>query len=258
MKKNKNLNNEIKPTSQNNIAVDNSGSFSNQMENIYRKEVGQRLRKIAKEQFGSSKKLAELLNMKPQTFQLYVAGKALPGGFIIKKLLELNVDVNYLLNGVNFTDELRNRIMSEINIKEKKYGYEYPLVNSISAGPMLEFYINEDTVRIPFDYHKKESCFALEVKGDSMSPTIENGDYVLVDTSLPLFNNCIVAVRFKDGGQIIKRYTKISDNMIQLDSDNLEYKSIITKIEDIELLFPVVRIQRDIYSKNKIRIKNGF
>lgn len=241
---------------------------------FYKEELGHRLKKIAKEQFGSSKELAGLLNMKPQTFQLYVAGKALPGGYILKRLSELGVDIQYLLTGVNKLDELKRTLETERTERTKSNGF--PLVSLLSAGGMIEFFINENTQRIPFDYEKKgNNCLVLEVVGESMSPTIENGDYVLIDTTLPLFNHCIVAVRFKNGEQLIKRYTKLSVNskyssnpkipieesfgsdMVQFDSDNLEYKPIIAKLEDIEMIAPVVKIQRDVYSRNKVRLRNG-
>ncbi|MFZ5948786.1 MAG: XRE family transcriptional regulator [Stygiobacter sp.] len=216
---------------------------------VIKREIGERIKEFAKLKYGSSKKLAELLDMSPQTLQQYINGKSFPGGQILKKLAELNADVDYILTGINKRERLREEIYVEF--EKNKVGNEFPLVSYLSAGSMIEFFNDGVTEKVSFNYNKKDGCMALRVKGDSMKPTIENEDIVLVDSNKSLYNGCIVATRLKSGEQLIKRYRILPGEYIQLNSDNYLYEPITLKKEEIEIIMPVVRVQRDVYKNNE-------
>lgn len=77
--------------------------------------------------------------------------------------------------------------------------------------------------------HKYKNCFAVEVHGDSMEPTLEQGDIVVCKpvqdiTIIP--GNKIVVVADETGELIIKRLKRDKDGNIILTSDNLSYEPI--------------------------------
>ena len=82
-----------------------------------------------------------------------------------------------------------------------------------------------------------------------MSPTIEDGDLVLVDNKLPLYDGAIVAAKLKSGEEHIKRYRILPKDLIQLDSDNFVHDPLTMKKSDAEIIAPVVKVQRDVYKK---------
>lgn len=208
-------------------------------------EIGNRIREFAELKFKTIKALGEALGMSQQNLNAYVNGKATPGANMLKKLSELGADITYILTGVSTKDEVAKKVFKELS--NKVSGYDYPIVSTLSAGSMIEFFNDEEIEKVAFSYHKKYGCMALRVRGDSMKPTIENGDVVLVDSDAKIYDGCIVAARLKSGDQLIKRIRFLPHDLIQLDSDNFMYDPITITKEEIELVMPVVKIQRDIY-----------
>lgn len=208
-------------------------------------EIGNRIREFAELKFKTIKALGEALGMSQQNLNAYVNGKATPGANMLKKLSELGADVTYILTGISTKEEIAKKVFQELS--NKISGYDYPIVSTLSAGSMIEFFNDEEIEKVAFSYHKKYGCMALRVRGDSMKPTIENGDVVLVDSDAKIYEGCIVAARLKSGDQLIKRIRFLPHDLIQLDSDNFLYDPITITKEEIELVMPVVKIQRDIY-----------
>jgi SOS-response transcriptional repressor LexA len=210
-----------------------------------KEKIGERIREFAELKFKTLKNLADALGMVPQTLQQYISGKTMPGGEIIKKLADLGADIHYLLTGEKLKEKIAEDAIKESTSKIS--GYDFPLVSMLSAGSMIEFFTDEHLEKVAFTYYKKLGCSALKVKGDSMSPTIENGDIVLVDSDARLIDGCIVAARLKSGEQVIKRFRVLPHDLIQLDSDNFLYDPITVSREEVELIMPVVKVQREIY-----------
>jgi len=212
---------------------------------IYAEEVGKRMKEFLKEKFVMIKIGAEKLGVLDQSLQVYFTGRSLPGGEMLRKLANQGADVHYILTGERMSEKVRK----ESNQIKSKGGNNYPLVSRLSAGNMIEFFDTEKSEAVAFNYYKKNGCMALVVSGDSMNPTIENGDIVLVDGDAKIYDGCIVAARLKSGEQLIKRFRKLPQDLIQLDSDNFLYDPITLNRDEIEILMPVVRVQRDIYKK---------
>ena len=212
-------------------------------------KIGARIREFAEQKFRTSKSLAEAMGMLPQTLQLYISGRAFPGGEVIKKLAELGADVHYILTGEKLYEKLKDEIKKDMLLREG--GIEYPVVTYVSAGPTIEFFINEATEKVAFNYHKHNGCMALRVKGDSMSPTIEDGDLVLVDSEAALFDGCIVAARLKTGEQVVKRFRRLPADLLQLTPDNLSYEPLTINKDQIDIILPVVKVQRDVFTSKK-------
>jgi phage repressor protein C with HTH and peptisase S24 domain len=126
-------------------------------------------------------------------------------------------------------------------------GYDFPILKNLSELKKSDLYQSSTYDKLSFTYQKKHGCFVLKVDGDSMSPTVENGDYVLVDEELKLYDGAIVAAKLKSGEQFIKRYRVLPEEFIQLDSDNFVYDPITLKKNETEYLIPVVMLQRNIY-----------
>jgi transcriptional regulator with XRE-family HTH domain len=60
--------------------------------------IGEKIRLFAESKGISLAELANLLGMKPQSLQVYISGKSLPGSEILKKLKDLGCDINWLLS----------------------------------------------------------------------------------------------------------------------------------------------------------------
>lgn len=125
--------------------------------------------------------------------------------------------------------------------------FKFPIISKVFAGasPMLfESQNISDHVTLP--YEKKENCFAVRVVGDSMNHIIEEGDTILVDMDKQITNGSIVIARLSDSKQIIKRYRELTDNQVMFYSDNGNYKPIVISKSEIEAIYKVVGIWKQI------------
>lgn len=93
----------------------------------------------------------------------------------------------------------------------------------------------------------------FQVEGNSMFPTLKNGQIVIVNKTKDLSVDDIVVANTSEYGVIVKRVSEIKDNRIHLVSDNkhIDYKEIdgivyetkgIETWSDISTIFGIVKI----------------
>ena len=111
--------------------------------------------------------------------------------------------------------------------------YRVEVLNlSVSAGPgavISEFveilrsveYSPEDA-RLMFDGRKQEQVRIINVRGDSMSGTIEPGDLLFVDISVNSFDGDGIYAFLYDDTAHVKRLQKMKDKLLVI-SDNKSY-----------------------------------
>jgi len=89
---------------------------------------------------------------------------------------------------------------------------------SESGAPLVDI-VRERVVRNP------ATTFMLQAKGHAMSPSIKDGDLLVVDRSLPHFHGDAVVVR--RGGSFMVRRLFRKDDFLSLQSDNPEFSAIL-------------------------------
>lgn len=104
-----------------------------------------------------------------------------------------------------------------------------PLVGSIACGtPILAEQNIEDTVSIPSEWH---ASFTLKCKGDSMAPTIQDGDLVAIRIQPEVENGEIAAVRIENEATLKRVY--LHNDYIELRPDNMSHPSIIRRKDEM-------------------------
>lgn len=137
-----------------------------------------------------------------------------------------NINLNWLLSGRGEMFISENK-----DIQKKDDNYNIDLLNvRAGAGEGVYNYVIEtiDTIsldksffRTPINTNKVKG---IQVDGDSMEPTLKDGDYVLIDESKTFGVNGIYAIQL--GGQIlIKRLQFKMDGTVSIISDNTKYSS---------------------------------
>lgn len=131
----------------------------------------EKLRELRKLKNITMKELGQKINVAESTISLYESGKREPDYQTLKKLADFfNVSIDYLIG--------RNENENS-NLKPKSV--QIPVLGTIPAGIPIEA-IQEvlDYEEISEDMASRGEYFALKVKGDSMLPTIKDGDIVIV------------------------------------------------------------------------------
>lgn len=146
------------------------------------------------------------------------------------------ISTEYLVKFANLYNVSVDYLLSNGNIKRIDKGIQIPVLGTIPAGIPIEA-IEEiiDYEEIPQTIASKGEYFGLKVKGDSMSPRIQNGDVVIVKKQEDAESGdiCVVMVNGFDATlkQIKKDY-----NGITLVPFNKEYKQMFYSNKDIEEL----------------------
>ena len=111
------------------------------------------------------------------------------------------------------------------------YNYVIETVDTIS--------LDKSFFRTPINTNKIKG---IQVDGDSMEPTLRDGDYVLIDENINFGTNGIYAIQY--GGQIlIKRLQFKMDGTILIISDNDKYDKELFNPKENQLPFQVLGIK---------------
>lgn len=123
----------------------------------------------------------------------------------------------------------RNSLSRGLGLANAGHFTAVPVLGTVHAGTFLEPIENaENYVYINTDITRKQECFALKVRGDSMEPSgIVEGDTVVISKNVDFGNGDIVAALVDDEAAI-KIYNK-SRNKIVLSSANPAYPPIYPK-----------------------------
>lgn len=116
----------------------------------------------------------------------------------------------------------------------KRKGVAIPVLGHVAAGipiEMIEDII--DTEEIPEDMAKHGEYFALKIKGDSMTPSINNSDVVIVRQQEDAENGDIVIATVNGNDAVCKRLKKYSDGL-SLISLNPAYEPLYFNTSEIQ------------------------
>ena len=112
--------------------------------------------------------------------------------------------------------------------KQKVNTVILPVYGKASAG---NGYINLDQEIYYFPIKKgdfSDRSFLVEISGNSMEPTLEDGDYALVDPdNIDYVKNKIYVVTYNDESFIKRMVVDAKSKIVMLKSDNPEYEDIL-------------------------------
>lgn len=134
---------------------------------------------------------------------------------------------------------------SESLLSETINTKKIPVLGRVAAGwPNIKQEDVIDYIYIP-GVEISNDAYALIVKGESMSPTLKDGDYVIFIRTDTVYNGDIVILQDIWDETCIKRYRK-KDNQIIFTSDNSEYPTIIPINENYNIIGKVITVWRKI------------
>ena len=130
-----------------------------------------------------------------------------------------------------YLDEIMQESLkgSTFNMEEQKVNTVIlPVYGKASAG---NGYINLDQEIYYFPIKKgdfSDRSFLVEINGNSMEPTLEDGDYALVDPdNIDYVKNKIYVVTYNDESFIKRMVVDDKSKIVMLKSDNPEYEDIL-------------------------------
>lgn len=177
---------------------------------------------LRKERHITQSKICEYLGIDQSTLSLYEHNKRqIPDNIKIKLAQFFNVSTDYLL-GINENSNEKN-----------KQGYKIPVLGTIPAGIPIEAITDIlDYEEITEEMAKTGTYFALKVKGDSMMPSIQPNDVIILRQQDDAENGSICAVMVNGFDATLKKIKK-DTNGIVLVPLNSNYEPLFFTNEDI-------------------------
>lgn len=182
----------------------------------------ERLKSLRREKGWSQQRLADELELSKSSVNMYERGEREPGFETMEAIADLfNVDMNYLYGRTDI------KIADPIVLKPKKpaipKGFvevpemvQVPLIGSIACGTPITAEQNvKSYIGVPAAWR---ADFALECHGDSMAPTICDGDVVCIRSQPEVEQGQIAAVRI--GEEATLKHCYYQNGVVQLIADN--------------------------------------
>lgn len=187
-------------------------------------EVGERLRSERARLKMDQKAFGALGDVGKNTQLAYEQGRSPPNAEYLLKLADHAVDVGYILTGTRTTTSDFESSLDQLNLKMIP---EIDIAYSLGGGSVIHDHFETQMVPFRRDWLDrltkgfKPDVFLTHGDGDSMIPTILNGDDVLVNRAdnVIMGQDKIWAVSYGDLGTI-KRVRRLPNGMFQLNADN--------------------------------------
>lgn len=178
------------------------------------KYVGSKIKDLREKHGMDQQTLAEKLDTSRVTISRYESGARKANQDVLFKLAKLfNVNINY------FFPSIENEVSINLNNFRR-----VPLVGEIACGtPILAEQNIEGYVPMYFKTNNKnDSFFALKCKGDSMNPTLKDGDTVFIKQQPTVEDGEIAAVLVDDETAATLKRVKHLNDQVLLMPDNTE------------------------------------
>lgn len=207
--------------------------------------IGERLKAYRKAKSLSLREISKITGISQGALSDIENSKNQPAAKTIEAIVR-NTDINpyWLLTGES--EMFVKKEEEKKCLSENEFVFIPLIEGDVAAGPNGRILFEYPSDLLPFKRSWIESKFGkdpehhkalilVQVQGNSMSPTINPGEVVLVDTwddeRINIRNGKIYLVRMQDGGLTIKRVV-LSNGTIVCISDNPVYNPFDIPIED--------------------------
>jgi repressor LexA len=212
--------------------------------------IGERLREARENKSLDQATLAAKVGIVTRTLQRWEKGEQVPDGLYITKIAKVaSVQASWLLTGEG---EMYAAPVRPDNVypltpsgRRKVHLVDLPLISAVPAGKVatmfhpdyVDDYVTVDDVKDP-------GAFALKVKGNSMSPRIEDGDIVIISPQQEAHSGDICVIRV-NGEDTLKK-VKFEGNYIHLIPLNTDFEPVTVKKRDVEFVWKVVKLIKEL------------
>jgi SOS-response transcriptional repressor LexA len=215
-----------------------------------KQSIAQRIRQARTQKEMDQAKLAAKLDVATRTVQRWEKGEQVPDSNYLMRVAKVTgVAPHWLLTGNGEMYPMSPAESKVIPLPTSRYKrvdlISLPLLSSVPGGaPSLMFHPDYVEKYITVDDIKDTNAFALEVKGNSMAPRIEDGDIIVVSPKLEARTGdiCVVRVNEED---TVKR-VKIEDQFVHLIPLNPEYEPMAVRKRDVSFVWRVVKVIKSV------------
>lgn len=221
--------------------------------------IGQRIRALRRSKKLTQAQLAKIAGVSSPAVTEWEKDGYLPKAASLEAIANrLGVTTEYILTGKGDPDAMQKEQPNIVPVSPRMA----PVLSWVQAGTMTNVEavdMSQVEEWLPIPDGDCEKCFYLKVQGLSNYPEFHEGDYILVDPTLPFGDmnsgDIIVVRKFDDA--TFKRLVIEPDGTKYLQAINPEFKpNIIPLDQDCEFVGEVVDCIRYVYRAKKKPRKN--
>ncbi len=208
--------------------------------------IGDRLHEARENKGLDQAALASKVGIATRTLQRWEKGEQVPDGVALTALAKAtSVQPSWLLTGEGEMYPAPSRPENVYplpgSVRRRNKLVDLPLISAVPAGKVATIFHPEYTDEyVTVDDVKDPGAFALKVKGNSMSPRIEDGDVVIVSPQAEARSGDICVVRV-NGEDTLKK-VKFEGNYIHLIPLNPEFEPVTVKKKEVNFVWRVVKL----------------
>jgi transcriptional regulator with XRE-family HTH domain len=199
-----------------------------------------RIRQLRKQKKLSGKELGEILGYAESTILQWERGVRQPDMNSLVSLANFfNVSTDYLLNRTDYEkvikviDEYEKETLTTVNLLESYPKSVEEVINSHSTSK----------VQVPVKLVGNNNfTFALSCNDEKMSPSIENGDILIMTTSIDV-SSCDIVLVNTNSKVFLARISYFKD-VIVFSFDKAGSKVLVVDKNDVNIIAKVVEIRR--------------
>ena len=207
--------------------------------------IMQRVHELLKYSKKSQGAFAREIGTSPQTFSAWVSGRNQPSvAMILRMSKALEVSPTWLLTGEEDADyrgspDSRKYVkIHQMDLFHKVDERIYDAV--VNTAPVKMIQVGHNWVQRFCPSVDESDISLLGVRGNSMEPTLNDGDFVLLDRSVcHVFTDSIYAF-ISDGDLFIKRLQRVGNKEIRVISDNPRYEAYSVDTEEFRKNYTII------------------
>jgi len=209
--------------------------------------INERMQQIREHLGLSQEKMAKSLDIGTRTYSRYEGGERDIPTSVIGKLAQMgSFDYNWVFTGLGKMIKTSNTVINEPLQPYNNDNYVIDMLNiRAGAGTGVYNYEFEVVDRIVLDsiFFRGQPDLAklkvIAIDGDSMEPTIRDGDFIIIDETKADKKGGIYALQL-DGQLLVKRLQFLMDGTVKIMSDNDRYQTEIYNPKESQVPFQVL------------------
>lgn len=217
-----------------------------------------RIKKVREHLGLSQKDMAARLDISLTALQGYEGGRSVPGGNVFEALSRIGFNANWLLTGKgSMRQEETTYSLAEGHkttgvAGEPGEGFvqipRYEVAASAGGGAVIHSEQIVDHLSFRADWVRNAlgvsvaSLALINVMGDSMEPTLSDGDLILIDLSTRRVQDNAVYVLQFNGSLLVKRIQRKLDGSVIVKGDNALYEPEMVGSEAVGSLNVIGRV----------------
>lgn len=213
--------------------------------------ISERIRSARENKELDQATLSRRIQIATRTLQRWEKGEQVPdSNYLVRVAKHTGVRPEWLLTGEgemypapvpkgNIIPLYPEQVLREVAL------VNVPLLSSVPAGRTAAMFHPEFVERyVTVDNLKDKDAFALIVKGNSMSPRIENGDIVVISPHQDVRTGDICVVRVND--EDVLKKVKIDEQYVHLIPLNPQFEPVTVRKRDVMFIWKVIRVIKNL------------